>query len=294
MEARCPRCSTVFTTDRSGIQFCPNCGQQVDVPDPYERPPGAQTWGQPPGGASGGGGGFGAGRFPGEPPAGGGPFPGPREPTPWERRSELGLVHGFFETWKRSIFSPQTFFPSVRPEAPWTEALFYAWIVHAIAVALGFPFVALGVAGSSMPRGFGGDPQMENAMRTLSGAMGVGPLIASLVLYPLLLLAGAAIIHLAAMLFGAASNGYGATVRALCYSAGPNVLGVIPCLSFVAWVYSVVLAIFGISSLQQTSLGKAAAIVLLPFALLLCCCAAAFALGLASMIGLAGAGSRSL
>ncbi len=72
MDARCPRCSTVFTTDRSGIQFCPNCGQQVDVPDPHARPPTPETWGAPPGGRVGarGGGGFGAGRFTGEPPPG--------------------------------------------------------------------------------------------------------------------------------------------------------------------------------------------------------------------------------
>jgi hypothetical protein len=95
MDARCPRCSTVFTTDRSGIQFCPNCGQQVDVPDPHARPT-PDSWGQPPGGGgSGGGGGFGAGRFTGEPPPGGGAFPGQRELTPWERRKEIGVVHGF-------------------------------------------------------------------------------------------------------------------------------------------------------------------------------------------------------
>src|SRR5215470_2416685 len=113
MEARCPRCSTVFTTDRSGIQFCPNCGQQVDVPEPAARPPGQDPWSQPPGGtggAAGGGagGGFGAGAYPG----------GGRELTPWERRKELGVFQGFFETWKRSVFSPQAFFPTVRPDVP--------------------------------------------------------------------------------------------------------------------------------------------------------------------------------
>ena len=143
MDARCPRCSTVFTTDRSGIQFCPNCGQQVDVPAPPQAS--GAGWGQSPGPGPGGGGGFGAGRFTGEPPPGGGPLPGHRELTPWERRKELGLVHGFFETWKRSMFSPQQFFPTVRPDVPWSEALYYAWIIHGITVVLGLPFVGLGL-----------------------------------------------------------------------------------------------------------------------------------------------------
>ncbi|RPH71646.1 MAG: hypothetical protein EHM78_06575 [Myxococcaceae bacterium] len=299
MEARCPRCSTVFTTDRSGIQFCPNCGQQVDVPEPAARPPGQDPWGQPPGGAGGGaGGGFGAGRFTGEPPPGGaGGYPGGRELTPWERRKELGVFQGFFETWKRSVFSPQAFFPTVRPDVPWTEALYYAWIIHGITVAVGLPFVGLGLFRPSFPSSFDADPQMENAMRALSGGVGIGWLLASLLIYPLVLLAGAGIIHLVAMLFGAASNGYGATVRAMCYAAGPNLFGIVPCFGIVASIYTVVLSIFGIASLQQTSMGKAAGIVLLPILLLICCCgllASVVIAGLAGLVSGMGGGTQSL
>ena len=226
MDARCPRCSTVFTTDRSGIQFCPNCGQQVDVPEPGQASGG---WGQSPGPGPAGGGGFGAGRFTGEPPPGGGPLPGHRELTPWERRKELGLVQGFFETWKRSMFSPQQFFPTVRPDVPWTEALFYAWIIHGITVVLGLPFIGLGLFRPGLPSNFGGDTaQVESMMRAMSGGVGVAWALGTLLLYPLVVLAGAGIVHLCAMLFGAAKNGYGATVRALCYAQGPNLFGIVP------------------------------------------------------------------
>jgi len=287
MDARCPRCSTVFTTDRSGIQFCPNCGQQVDVPEPQAGLSGGASWSQPPAGGGGqGGGGFGAGRFTGEPPPGGGPVPGVRELTPWERRKELGVVQGFVETWKRSLFSPQLFFPTVRPDVPWSEALYYAWIVHGITVVLSLPLLGLGVFSSGLPHGFGGDPQMENAMRALSGGMGIGWALGSLLVYPLFVLAIAAIIHLCAMLFGAAQNGYGATVRALCYAQGPNLVSIVPCLGLIAWIYGVVLAIFGISSLQNTTQAKATGIVLLPVLLVLCCCGVLVALLGASLAGL--------
>jgi hypothetical protein len=297
MDARCPRCSTVFTTDRSGIQFCPNCGQQVDVPEPPQAA--GPGWGQSPGPGPTGGGGFGAGRFTGEPPPGGGPFPGNRELTPWERRRELGLVQGFFETWKRSMFSPQLFFPTVRPDVPWTEALFYAWIIHAITVVLALPFVGLGLFRPGIPSNFGADTaQMETLMRAMSGGVGVAWAVGTLLLYPLVVLATAGIVHLCAMLFGAAKNGYGATVRALCYAQGPNVLGVIPCLGFLAWIYSVVLDILGISSLQETSTGKAAGIVLLPILFVFCCCGLLsffFAAAIAGLVsGMAGSGGTSL
>jgi hypothetical protein len=299
MEARCPRCSTVFTTDRSGIQFCPNCGQQVDVPDPYARPPTPETWGAPPGGSGGsaGGGGFGSGRFTGEPPPGGTPIPGQRELTPWERRKELGLVKGFVETWKRSVLTPTSFFPTVRPDVPWTEALYFAWIIHGFTVALGLPFVGLGMFRPTFPSNFGGDEQMETAMRALSGGAGVGWLLGSLLVYPLFVLAIAGIIHLGAMLFGAAKNGYGATVRAYCYSQGPALFGIIPCFGLFAWIYSLVLAIFGISSLQETSTGKAAGVVLLPIVVLICCCGVLFALffaGIAAALGGMAGSTRTL
>src|SRR5215813_1339913 len=268
MDARCPRCSTVFTTDRSGIQFCPNCGQQVDVPEPTQASGGG--WGQPPGPGTGGG----AGRFTGEPPPGGGPVPGVRELTPWERRKDLGLVPGFVETWKRSVFSPQLFFPTVRPDVPWSEALYYAWIIHGITVLLGLPFIGLGLFRPGIPSNLGGadSAQYETAMRMMSGGVGIAWALGTLLLYPLVVLVVAGIVHLSAMLFGAAKNGYGATVRALCYSQGPNLFGIIPCVGFLAWVYSVVLDILGISSLQETSSGKAAGIVLLPIVFFFCCC----------------------
>jgi hypothetical protein len=125
--------------------------------------------------------------------------------------------------------------------------------------------------------------------------VGIGWLLSSLLIYPLVLLAGAGIIHLVAMLFGAARNGYGATVRAMCYAAGPNLFGIVPCFGIVASIYTVVLSIFGIASLQQTSMGKAAGIVLLPILLLICCCGLLASVLVAGIAGLMGSsGTQSL
>jgi hypothetical protein len=288
MEARCPRCSNVFSTDRCGMQFCPHCGQQVDVP----APPGASWGGTPPGE-------FGSGRFGGEPPPGGTPgsLPGGKQLTPWERRREIGLVKGFFETWKQSVFSPQTFFPTVRPDVPWTEALFYGWIVHAITVILSLPILGLGLFSMMIPTNLPSDANSEQVQaisKAIAGGMGVGPILGTLVLYPLFVIIGAAILHLFAMIFGAAKNGWGATARALCYASGPNILSFIPCVGFLAGIYVVVLEVLALMGLQETTTGKAVAVVLAPV-LLVCCCAAVgifMAVGMAGLAGM-GAGSRS-
>jgi hypothetical protein len=139
---------------------------------------------------------------------------------------------------------------------------------------------------------------MENMMRLMSGGVGIGWALATLLIYPLVVLAVCGVVHLSAMLFGAAKNGYGATVRAYCYAQGPNIFGIIPCFGFIAWIYSVVLGIFGIASLQETSMGKAAGIVLLPIVVLLCCCGLLgffFAAAIAGLVsGMSGSGGTSL
>jgi hypothetical protein len=88
----------------------------------------------------------------------------------------------------------------------------------------------------SLPSDFGGDTaQMENVMRMMSGGVGIGWALGTLLIYPLVVLAICGVVHLCAMLFGAAKNGYGATVRAYCYAQGPNIFGIIPCFGFIAW-----------------------------------------------------------
>jgi hypothetical protein len=289
MDARCPRCSTVFTTDRSGIQFCPNCGQQVDVPEP--PPAAASGWGQP-----------GGGRFTGEPPPGGTPTPGNRQLTPWERRKEVGLIRGLWETWRESVFSPRQFFATVRPDVPWSEALFYAWILHAITVVASLPFIGLGMFHPTLPPELGDQTQVSEAMRSMSGGTGIGQALVSLVLYPLGVLIASAIYHLIAMLFGAASNGFGATIRAFCYSLGPNILGLSVyvfffgglCITMGALVWSSILFILALASLQNTSVGKATGIVIVPDIVLLCCCGLGVAAVAGAMAQMFGSGSRSI
>ena len=91
------------------------------------------------------GGGFGPGG--GVPPSGGPPGPPTvRGPTPWERRAELGIVKALVETWKDSMFAPEAFWSRVRPDSPWQDSLFYAWIVFGIGALLQLPLRSLQAA----------------------------------------------------------------------------------------------------------------------------------------------------
>ena len=264
MQARCPRCASIFTTDRSGLQFCPNCGQQVDVPAFPGAPP------------EGSGAGWGGPSGPGA-PGSSGPGPALREDTPWERRATLGLWTGFFETWKRAVFSPPLFWPTVRPDAPWMDAVLYAWILATVGGLLSIPLGALGMGSFGMQQALDSmgslPPGTRDAIRNAVARGGVGQVIFAIVLYPLILIIWAAIQHLFCMLFGVAKNGYFATLRVLAYAASPGVFSFIPCVGHLASLYTLVLIILGLSSVQESSLGRASAAVLVPL-LLVCCCAA--------------------
>ncbi len=273
MQARCPRCASIFTTDRSGLQFCPNCGQQVDVPSfPGAPPEGSGAgWGGPSG--PGGPGSF-------------GPGPAVQEETPWERRATLGWFTGLFETWKRTLFSPQPFWASVKPNGSWTDALFYAWILSAVGILVSLPLDAIGFSAMGTQSVLDQLQQLPPNVRAqlhkaLVGAgWGVGKL-APLILFPLVLICSAAILHLFCMLFGVAKHGYFATFRVVGYASAPIIISGLPCVGLLGFLYFLVLTVLGLSAVQQGSLGRATAAVLAPF-LLLCCC-------LGATISLAGA-----
>ncbi len=68
-----------------------------------------------------------------------------------------------------------------------------------------------------------------------------------------------------------AKNGYFATLRVLAYAAATTILGLIPCVGVLVGLYGLVLVTLGLASVQETSLGRAAAAVLAPLVLLCCC-----------------------
>lgn len=275
MDARCPLCTTLFQTERTGVQYCPNCGQQVNVAattGPVSSGPGPNFSGE------------------GAPPSSG----GARGPTPWEERKTRGVVNAFVETVKQVVAGPVAFFYGARTTAPLTDAVLFAWVIAVISGILSVPFNFLrfrAISPDSLTDVFhklNVDPEVQ---RKLTQAFAEGANISTgrmltavavqLLLAPVFILIGAAIVHLFCLMFGAAKNGYGATARAVCYAYVPILFGFIPGINVITSVWSLVLLGIGIAGLQQTSAGKAVGVVLTPF--LLCCCCTC--LGVMAFVG---------
>jgi len=165
--------------------------------------------------------------------------------TPWERRDQIGAVRGLFATLTRAAFSPSTFFGGLRPDAPWKDAFWYGWLVQALLGALGavlYLVPILSLHGGALPA---------------PGQLGLYLLLplAPVVLYPLLVLVLAGAAHLLALVAGGAHRGFGATVRAVCYS-GAAVVFLVSLGPLALW--ALVIAVYALARLQRTTVPRAA------------------------------------
>lgn len=111
--------------------------------------------------------------------------------------------------------------------------------------------------------------------------------IVTLILSPIYtaiaLLIGAGVYHLLVLLLARPTNaGFEATFRVVCYVAAIQLVSWIPIVNIVAGIYGIVLSIFGIREVHNTTTGRAAAIVLIPVAVIIL-----IALLLAALIGAA-------
>ncbi|MHB8875333.1 MAG: hypothetical protein ACYC8T_16735, partial [Myxococcaceae bacterium] len=224
MQVRCPHCSRVFATEVPGIQPCPGCGQQLNVPAPQGAPPavaGARCALHPERTASGTC--PRCGNFACDECSLGGTTlcpacraqvagPTGREPTPWERRGELGLVQGLWQTWKQTLFEPERFWRSVQPGGSSADALFYAWALTLVAAVPTFLMTVLNFKSiqaqmeqlTSQMKDL--PPEFAEWMARIGEHAGVAALVltaSTVLLYPLSLLIAVTLTHLGCLLFGA-------------------------------------------------------------------------------------------
>lgn len=304
MQARCPSCSAIFPTKRTGLQFCPGCGEQVMVADMGDHdtattppgpgappPPGFASahHGPPPPPAASGRPGMGAPPPPGSPALNYG-----REPTPWERRAQLGFFPALWATWKETVITPETFWKRLRPDGPAQDALLYGWMVTFIGALIQAPLQALQLtAQSAAIRDIAGQVGTLNKdTRAIfdqlfsdgSAAIVAAMIFAGVVIYPATAIASASVTHLFCVLFGAARNGFWATFRVMAYGSAPMVLAGIPVLGAGAVLWSLILIIWGIREVHDTTAGRATAAVLAVPVILCCCCCGALTFGFSALM----------
>lgn len=249
-------CRSCYHRIPHGSLFCPRCGARQEPPASAVPGPGdAPTLSPSPGAAPG------------------------RTDNPWEQREGRGVLAAFGETLQRSLFHPAEFFRGTAPDRGLGAALGYAVIVGTVGFAVGLLWQA------ALGRQFGwweGGERFMPAMHPNLRAVGI-------LFLPFGIAVGnavwAAVLHVALLILGGARSGYGATLKAVCYSASGAAFNVFPvCGAAVGAVWQAVLVIVGMRELHRTTSARAFWAWFLPFLVALCLAALA---GLAMVLGLA-------
>jgi hypothetical protein len=281
----CPHCHTILPEPPE--RFCPSCGADLLAattpggPPPIPPPPPlpgeyASGGGYPPPPSYGAPSGYGA-----PPPAGGG--------NPWERRSQLGFLAALIETTKQVLTEPVAFFRAMPVTGGLGSPLLYAVIIAYVGLIAStiYNLVFNSVISSSLTQ-MGSGGELGKLAPFLTGTTS---LVMNLLFGPVFivigLFIGAGLFHLVLLALGGATRGFEATFRVAAFSQAASIFNIVPmCGGLIGLVYTLVLLVIGLSEAHQISRGKAAAAVLIPFALLCCCCSGGILL---AIFGLAGA-----
>ena len=197
----------------------------------------------------------------------GGPARGtPRGPagSPGGEFSLQDPVGSFVSTARGVLLNPTSFFRGIARQGDFLNPAIFALICALISALLGGLVSLLLAPFLAGPEDTGGE--------ALAGGL-VG-FIVTLILSPIYtavaLLIGAGIYHLLVLLLVRPSHaGFEATFRVVCYVAATQLVSWIPIVNIVAGVWAIVLSVFGIREVHNTTTGRALAIVLIPVAVVL-------------------------
>ena len=199
-----------------------------------------------------------------------------REYVPWEDRERLGFLPAFSQTWSDATFRPAQFFRACPKTGNLGPPFLYAFLIGMVATLISYfwqyQFWDSFSSFSEMPEmeGFGrlfGAGWNRDMLRYL--------VLGSPFLVVISIFSRAGILHLMLIIVGGNRHGWDATLRAVCYSAGPQLFSLVPwCGDVVSFFWQLVLTVTGARELHQTPTARVALAVLLPF--VLCCGSALF------------------
>ena len=194
----------------------------------------------------------------------------PPEPMLPFEESGRPFLAGLIETVKLFVTDPTTAYRRMSLTADIFRPLIYgvlvAWVGNLAAFLFGLMF-QVSIFGFLSQMG-----GMEEVIPFAFLGMGFGLFV--LIIAPVFIVMGifvyALIVHLFLMMVGGDQKGFGATFRVLCYSNTSQLARFVPLAGgMIAWVWSLILSIIGLTEAHRTTTGKAAAAVLLP---IVACC----------------------
>ena len=172
--------------------------------------------------------------------------------SPWERRAEIGLWQGIYQTFKSVLFSPARFFRGMPTGKGTGEPLAFGLLLGSLGYMVGFFWEFLILSGTL--RSYG------------DGLFDLIPMnwifIFVMIISPVLVIVNmfftGAIIH--AMMLGlkGGKKGFEGTFRVIAFGQATHALSFIPFIGgFIGWFWHLVLVIIGLREIHETSYATA-------------------------------------
>ena len=181
-------------------------------------------------------------------------------------------INSFSDVARRVVLNPTTFFAELPRRGNLAGPLVFALICIEISailgVILGELFLLLGVGGPDP----GFNPNPQNLWFPSIFAPGVP--VVSIIIAPIVGTIGIVVAAgiqqlLVRLVVGARNAGFGATFRVASYTQVTALVNWIPIIGPLLALYGIYLSIVGIREMHQTTTGKAALVILLPFGVVL-------------------------
>lgn len=187
-------------------------------------------------------------------------------PTPGGEYDLSNPVGSVVDVARRVLLQPARFFAAMPRSGPLLNPLVFALICIEISVLLSALLVLLGVQENP---GYNPNPQTA-----LPSVYTPGSALASIILAPIfgaigLFIAAAIQQLLVRLIVGANNSGFPATFRVASYTQVTGLINWIPIVGPLLSLYGLYLAIVGIREAHYTTTGKAALVILIPFAVAL-------------------------
>jgi hypothetical protein len=175
-------------------------------------------------------------------------------------------VNSFLDVVRRVVLQPVRFFAGLPRSGALLNPLLFGLICIVISAILSAVLVLAGVQENP-----GFNPNPQNA---LPSVFTPGSALASILLAPIggtigLFVVAAIQQLLVRLIVGANNSGFGATFRVASYTQVTSLVNWIPIVGPLLALYGLYLSIVGIREMHNTTTGKAALVILIPFAIVL-------------------------
>lgn len=186
-----------------------------------------------------------------------------RGPSPWERRSELGLWQGLYGTFKGVLFHPKDLFTTMTYKGGIKEPLAFGLLLGSVGTMFGvfWQFLMVGVS-------------LTSNWPSVTGQLSLGHIfLFVMILTPLYVLMNmlviSGILHLCLVIVGDGRNGFEGTFRIVAFSQSVKILGLVPFVGgFIGWFWHFVVQVIGLREIHGTSHLRTIIAILLPVVLM--------------------------